>query len=150
MSVEVASARLNEIASKVWAMVLGYKLSPVACDPARTDAFVLGKVTISGTWHGSVTLGCSVPLARRAAATMFGKSPGDAEPDEIRDALGELTNMVGGNFKTLLKGDCRLSVPKVLDTVPYGEVVPAPIEHLWFECEGGVVIVNVLAQGAPR
>jgi CheY-specific phosphatase CheX len=148
MNAQVGAAKLNEIAEKVWAMVLGLELLPAKCDPARTDAFVLGRVTITGTWQGAVTLGCSPMLARRAAAAMFGKQPAEADPEEIRDALGELTNMVGGNFKTLLKGDCRLSVPKVLDTVPYGEVVPAPVDHLWFECEGGVVILNVLAQGA--
>lgn len=150
MNVEVASAKLNEITEKVWSMVLGLKLQPAKCDPARTNAFVLGRVTISGTWQGAVTLGCSPQLARRAAAAMFGKQPAEADAEEIRDALGELTNMVGGNFKTLLKGECRLSVPKVIDTVPYGEVVPAPVEHLWFECEGGVVILNVLAQGGAR
>jgi chemotaxis protein CheX len=147
MSVEVAPARLNEIAEKVWAMVLGMRLSPSKCDPAKADAFVLGRVTITGTWEGAVTLGCSPLLARHAAAAMFGKRPNEAEPDEIRDALGELTNMVGGNFKTLLKGECRLSVPKVIDKVPYGQVVPAPNEHLWFECKEGVVILNVHAGG---
>jgi chemotaxis protein CheX len=148
MKVDVAPAKLNEIAERVWSMVLGLKLLPVACDPGRPEArdFVLGKVTISGNWRGSVTLGCSPSVARRAAAAMFGKEPAETDPGEIRDALGELTNMVGGNFKTLLKGDCRLSVPNVLDTVPYGEVVPPPVEHLWFECQGGVVILHVLEQ----
>jgi len=28
------------------------------------------------------------------------------------------------------------------------DVVPAPVEHLWFECQGGVVILNVVAAGA--
>lgn len=151
MNADVPSAKLNEIAEKVWSLMLGYKLLPVACDPARAEArdFMLGRVTISGTWQGSVTLGCSLEVARRAAAAMFGKDPADAELDEIRDALGELTNMVGGNFKTLLRGECRLSVPDVRDLVPYGQLEPAPGDHLWFECEGGVVILNVLAGGAP-
>ena len=86
MNVEVAPARLNEIAEKVWAMVLGLELLPSKCDPARTDAFVLGRVTITGTWQGAVTLGCSPLVARHAAAAMFGKRPNEAEPDEIRDA----------------------------------------------------------------
>jgi chemotaxis protein CheX len=147
MNADVTPATLNEIAEKVWSMVLGLELMPVACDPARAEArdFMLGRVTISGTWHGAVTLGCSPALARLAAAAMFGKPAAAAEPDEIRDALGELTNMVGGNFKTLLKGDCRLSVPNVTDAVPYGEVEPAPNDHLWFECQGGLVILNVNA-----
>ena len=148
MKANVAPAKLNEIAERVWSMVLGLKLSPTSCDPARAEArdFVLGKITISGNWRGSVTLGCSPSLARNAAAAMFGKEPGETEPDEIKDALCELTNMVGGNFKTLLKGECRLSVPNVMGTVPYGEVIPPPVEHLWFECPGGVVILSVLEQ----
>jgi len=148
MKADVAPAKLNAIAENVWSMVLGLKLSPVACDPERAEArdFVLGKVTISGGWHGSVTLGCTPSLARHAAAAMFGKAAAETEPDEIKDAFGELTNMVGGNFKTLLEGDCRLSVPNVVGTVPYGEVVPPPALHQWFECAGGVVILSVLEQ----
>ncbi len=57
--------------------------------------------------------------------------------------------MVGGNSKTLLKGDCKLSVPNVMETVPFGAVEPAPLEHQWFECEGGMVLVNVV-KGPPR
>jgi len=151
MSAEVSPAKLREITEKVWSMVLGLRISRVEFDVRRAQAqeFVLGKVTISGTWQGAVTLGCSSGLARRAAAAMFGKEPNEADAGEIRDALGELTNMVGGNFKTLLKGDCKLSVPNVLDTVPFGAVEPAPPEHQWFECEGGMVLVNV-AKGAGR
>jgi chemotaxis protein CheX len=145
MSADVAPAKLNEITAKVWSMVLGFRILPVQCDPGRAQDhdFVLGKISISGSWVGAVTLGCSSALARRAAAAMFGKLPADADAGEIRDALGELTNMVGGNFKTLLRGDCRLSVPNVVDTVPYGQVDPAPALHQWFECEGGVVLLHV-------
>jgi CheY-specific phosphatase CheX len=127
-------------------MVLGFRIQPVKFDAGKAGSqeFVLGKVTITGTWQGAVTLGCSTGLARKAAAAMFGKLPADADAGEIRDALGELTNMVGGNYKTLLKGDCKLSVPNVMDTVPFGNVNPAPPEHEWFECEGGMVLVNVL------
>lgn len=152
MNADVTAAKLNEIALKVWSMVLGLSLKPSKPDPARTEAkvFVLGRVTISGTWQGSVTLGCSQALARRAAGAMFGKPASEADASDIRDALGELTNMVGGNFKTLLKGDCRLSVPEVVDVVPYGEIKPVPTEHQWFECEGGVVIVNVLDASTGR
>jgi chemotaxis protein CheX len=150
MKADVAPAKLNEIAEKVWSMVLGLKLSPVACNPARPEArdFVLGTITISGQWRGSVTLGCTPNLARNAAAAMFGKAPAETDADEIRDALGELTNMVGGNFKTLLEGDCRLSVPDVKGAVPYGEIVPPAVDHLWFECAGGVVILSVLEEQA--
>jgi chemotaxis protein CheX len=141
----ISSAQLHELTERVWSMVLGFRIQPKALDLTRADseAFVVGRVMISGAWRGAVTLGCSSALARHAAATMFGKPDAEADAGEIRDALGELTNMVGGNFKTLLKGDCKLSVPSVLDTVRLAEVNPSPTEHLWFECEGGMVLVNV-------
>ena len=145
MSDPPGNSKLNEITEKVWSMMLGFRLEPMPFDVKRAESepLVLGQVVISGAWRGAVTLGCSSALARRAAAAMFGKLPADAEAGEIRDALGELTNMVGGNFKTLLRGDCRLSVPNVVDTVPYGQVDPAPALHQWFECEGGVVLLHV-------
>jgi hypothetical protein len=143
--------KVNDIAAKVWSMVLGFRLAPIACDPGRaeTQHFVLGKVTISGSWQGVLTQACSAGLARRAAAAMFGKAPEEAEPEEIRDALGELTNMVGGNFKTTIKGECNLSIPSIVDAVPYGQVEPQPATQQWFECEGGVVLLHVAPLGAP-
>jgi len=150
MSIGVAPTKLNTIADMVWRMVLGFQLKPVACDPQHPglDDIVLASVTISGAWHGVLTLGCSTDVARRAAASMFGKPPHEAAPDDIRDALGELTNMIGGNFKTLLKGDCRLSVPNIVDTIPQGPTDPASVGPQWFECEGGVVLLHVAQRGA--
>ena len=151
MSDPPGNSKLNEITEKVWSMMLGFRLEPMPFDVKRAESepLVLGQVVISGAWRGAVTLGCSAGLARLAAAVMFGKLATEADQTEIRDALGELTNMVGGNYKTLLKGDCKLSVPNVMDTVPFGAVNPAPPEHQWFECDGGMVLVNV-AKGAGR
>ena len=44
---------------------------------------------------------------------MFGAEPGDLSDDEVSDALGELTNMVGGNIKSLLPAPSQLSLPSV-------------------------------------
>jgi CheY-specific phosphatase CheX len=129
-------------------MVLGLKLKPASSTPhlpANLD-FVLGRITITGAWQGEVTLGCSAELARRAAAAMFGKPPEQADAEEIRDAIGELTNMVGGNFKTILKGECRLSVPSIVDPVLLIRLEPTSEKHQWFECDGGVVFLGIFRQ----
>lgn len=145
----LAPAKLNEIANRVWSMVLGLKLKPTSLNrrPSADLSFVLGTVRISGAWQGELTLGCSAELARKVAAAMFGKSPEQAEPEEIRDAIGELTNMVGGNFKTILKGECRLSVPSIVDPVLLARFEPTSEKHQWFECEGSVVFLGILRQG---
>lgn len=150
MSASMAISNLNEITETVWSMVLGMQLSRVASGRGHlgSELFFLGRVSISGHWQGAVTLWCSSALARRAAAAMFGKEVADAEDGEVRDALGELTNIVGGNFKTLLKGECSLSVPNVMDGVPLGELTADPAKNGWFDCDGGTLVVNVEFQEA--
>ena len=150
MNSGAAPTKLNEIADKIWRMVLGSKLTPVTSCPRPSDCpdLVLSSVTISGAWNGVLTLGCSVDVARRAASVMFGKPVEATAADDLRDALGELTNMVGGNFKTLLKGDCRLSVPKVVSEVPNEQLTPSPLKHQWYQCDGGLVLLHLFKETA--
>jgi hypothetical protein len=37
-----------------------------------------------------------------------------------------------------LAGSTNRNAANVLDTVPFVAVIPAPPEHEWFECEGGI------------
>jgi len=145
MSLGAAPRKLNEIADKVWRMVLGVRIRPVECEPLLGDIkeFVLASVMISGAREAVLTLGCSNEVARLAAATMFGKQVEDVDPEETRDAVGELANMLGGNFKTLLKGDCRLSVPREVTTIPECQTEPALFRRQWFECESGLILVHL-------
>ena len=50
---------------------------------------------------------------------MFGLEPAAAGLEEVRDALGELTNMLGGNLKALLPGPCFLGLPTVVSGHDY-------------------------------
>ncbi len=43
------------------------------------------------------------------------ESEGEAGPELVHDALGELTNMVGGNLKAMFGGKCHLGLPQVSD-----------------------------------
>ena len=42
---------------------------------------------------------------------MFGEGPEATSADMVEDALGELTNMTSGGFKSLLPEPCYLSLP---------------------------------------
>lgn len=141
----VGVSQIHQVTQTVWSTVLGLKIQPTKLTPPEAERFVIGKVNISGAWQGAVTVGCSAALARLVAGSMFSTPPADASIEEVRDAVGELTNMVGGNIKSLMKGDCRLSVPAVVDGVGYGQQEGPPAIHaLWFACEGGVVLVCLI------
>src|SRR5262245_53985594 len=96
---------VHRVVSEIWTTVLGLDVE-VATPPRGTHAerTITGFVHVSGDWHGTVTLACPTELAHRAAATMFGIDDGDLSSEDVKDALGELTNMTGGGIKSLLDG----------------------------------------------
>ena len=63
-------------------------------------------------------------VARRAAAVMFELDASAASLEDMQDAVGELTNMTGGNVKALLEGQCALSLPAVVEGRDYS--IPCP------------------------
>ena len=87
-----------------------------------------GTIGFAGKITGRVYLRMTLPSARIVAAAILGCKPEamhDAE--EIRDAIGELLNIMTGNFKSNLCDaglDCKLEPPKVGITDDYA----TPIE----------------------
>ncbi|HWG95258.1 MAG TPA: chemotaxis protein CheX [Mycobacteriales bacterium] len=107
------------VAEEVWSSLLGEPLVPLLVpeqpgspeDAGRTS----GRVLIRGAWEGGVVLAGSARLARTVAAAMFDLPQEQLTDDEVRDAFGELTNMVGGGIKSLVPGPSTLSLPAVSD-----------------------------------
>ena len=110
----VAEEELDGITRMVWESLC----LPVERLPGDTPtegvlpAFV-GTISISGAWEGTVTLHCTEELARHATSVMFEMDPGSVTDAELHDAVGELTNMIGGNIKALVAQPSRLSLPSV-------------------------------------
>jgi chemotaxis protein CheX len=122
----VTGEQIAEITRDVWSSFLSLDLEIAPVDPhaslsGRTST---GCVHISGEWNGTVFVQCSSEHAAKAAEAMFMADPGTLGEDEISDALGELTNMVGGNIKSLLPEPCKLSIPTVAGGENYTVRVP--------------------------
>jgi len=77
----------------------------------------------------------------------LGETPPTLE--DIRDALGEVTNMTGGNIKALVSGTCHLSLPAVVEGKAYTIRVPSTqaVERVTFECDGMYGVVSVMTVG---
>lgn len=121
-----------QITGDVWDSFLQLPLRTATATRPSNEHEAHAAVHISGTWNGSVTLSCSRELVRRAAGAMFQADPGELDEAEIRDAFGELANMVGGQVKSLLPEPSQLSLP----AVSYGEA------HA-FAVPGAVVVTQV-------
>ena len=141
------------ITRDVWESFTGRTIEP-ADDQERLDGgdVIVGCITVTGEWQGSVLLACPAQLARMAASAMFDLPAAQLDDEQVADALGELTNMIGGNIKSLIPGPSRLSMPTV--TVGASSTVPAPgaalLSTVSLACEGLPLTVSVWRMRADR
>lgn len=82
--------------------------------PTALASAVTALIGFEGAYQGLVWAHCSEPLAVRMAAGMRGG--GAHSDDDVRDALGEMVNILGGEVKLFLSPggrDVSLSLPAV-------------------------------------
>ena len=96
---KIEEGKVCEAVESIWTTMLGLQATANQTMMAgRLKASNLtGCIYITGAWQGAIKVECSGGLARRVAAIMFGADACDVTPDQINDALGELTNIIGGN-----------------------------------------------------
>jgi chemotaxis protein CheX len=107
-------AEIIQYTKEVWQSILEIEVETTdVFKSSEIEKTLLGFIQITGAWNGTISIHCSASVARRAASVMFGIEEVSASMEEIQDALGELTNMVGGNIKGLLPEhqQCQLSLP---------------------------------------
>ncbi len=111
---------------------------------------ITGCAQITGAWEGAVLLECSVALAHRAAAAVFRTDPAELSVADLEGAIGELTNMHGGNLKGLLPDSCFLSLPAVVHGRDHRLRVPGAAEvcRQVYECDGERFVVSILGRTA--
>jgi len=99
--------------------MLGCQLPPAGLEETHLD--VTAMVGLAGQLCGVLSVRCS----QKAAAVMTCKMLGvalDKVGAEVADALGEVCNMVAGNFKNKIAGlaeGCMLSPPTVITGSDY-------------------------------
>ena len=126
---------------------LDLQQSDIPLPPATTgEQRWSGCIALSGDWRGAVTVSCMEPMAKLAAASMFGMDSSEATSAEIQDAIGELANIMGGQTKMVLGGSCALGLPVVIEGESFEATVPhsRPVVTLHFLCEGHPVEVAIV------
>lgn len=97
-------------------------LPPAAVIPFR-ETHLVGEINFAGKATGSIQLRLPLSAAPLVGARLLGLQPEDlSEPAAVGDAIGELCNMIGGNFKSNLCDaglNCKLSLPKVTRTADF-------------------------------
>lgn len=130
-------------AIEVFNMMANTELAPLPEQPEQPHGEQTAMVGLAGALCGMITIRCAKETAIKLATRMLGEDA-KSNPSMVGDALGELCNMVAGNFKSKISSladHCMMSVP----TVIYGEdyVMQMVQPHSGFqaalECEGAPV-----------
>jgi chemotaxis protein CheX len=139
---------INDLVGDIWGSVLGIPTTPASSDVRLDEPRLTGFVHIHGDWEGTVTVDVPVGLAQQGAATMFGMELEELTTDEVDDALGEITNMTGGGIKSMIAGQCKLSLPTVVQGKSFTVNVRGTeeIHELIYEAGGSWLVVRVLAR----
>jgi CheY-specific phosphatase CheX len=144
---QLYETEICEYTESIWKNILDLDVKKIEEDycPSDGESILAGCVHISGEWEGAVTLDCPADLAKQVASIMFQLTEDELSSDLIQDALGELTNMTGGNIKSLLPEPCYLSLPAVSMTehrlkIPGSELTT----KVSFKCWGYKFKVSIL------
>ena len=77
--------------------------APISDDALRPGANVVGTVAFAGETSGLVVFYSTLEGAQAITASMLGIEPASVN-GELPDAIGELTNMIAGSFRTRMAG----------------------------------------------
>lgn len=93
------------------------------CQSDKTSDAAVNSLTaaihFAGEWKGAVLLQCGLPEALAFTDCLMMGEQHSGVDDDVRDALGELVNMVGGNLKSVLPPGVALSIPSVVAGTDY-------------------------------
>jgi chemotaxis protein CheX len=114
-SIEILTSALAQIAESVFATMMNLEVGQGGTPWFPGGNRLTSALHLAGDWNGAVLLECDREQACRFAGRFLSMDPPDTLDDVVRDVLGELANMIGGNLKCVLTPGIRLSMPSVVD-----------------------------------
>jgi chemotaxis protein CheX len=105
---------------EVFEIMLGCRVKRAEESEPKPNGEFTAMVGLAGALCGILTVCCNAKTAGQIAKSMLGDTAESQE--QVGDALGEICNMIAGNFKNKLAGTddrCMLSVPTVISGGEY-------------------------------
>src|SRR5688572_21792128 len=120
--------------------------------PIDGQPHIVGTVGFIGEANGLMYIYLPLTFARLCTKNLLGMTErelDDAGEDTINDAVGELTNMTVGSFKSGLCDagySCMLTMPSILRGSNFCiEPISSAVRHLYFfDCAGHRVVTDIL------
>jgi chemotaxis protein CheX len=146
VNLDIHADELAQIVESVFATMMELEATPLDAPWCIADDRVTAAVQLNGDWNGAVLVECGHQLACRLAGRFVGMDPPEEVDEIVRDVMGELANMIGGNLKCVLTQGLQLSIPSVVSGHEYTlQMCRADARHrLTFQCPEGRFWITVL------
>jgi chemotaxis protein CheX len=121
IAIEVESHQVDiaQIVETVFHTMLDLDVQRSNVSSAAVPNSLTAAVHFAGDWKGAVLLQCGLPEALAFTNCLMPGYEHVGADEDVRDALGELANMVGGNLKSVLPPGVALSIPSVVAGTDY-------------------------------
>lgn len=118
----VEAGELHQIVASVFQLMMGLDVEPVDRPWSPQPDHLAAAIQLNGSWTGDLVLEASPTTARHLTGLFLAMDPPEQVDDEVHDVLGEITNMIGGNYKCALAPGATISIPSVS---PASDYLPA-------------------------
>jgi CheY-specific phosphatase CheX len=117
-TVENINDQVSVIVEDVFLSMLGFQVQHhPSC--LTEDEQITASVFLAGEWRGAVSIEMGMGQAIEITAQLNPESSPAGLDDDVRDAIGEVANMIGGNLKASLPGGTHMSMPTVVRGTDY-------------------------------
>jgi chemotaxis protein CheX len=143
---DILPSDLAQVVESVFATMLSLEVGQCGAPWFPSGDRLTSAIQMAGEWNGAVLLECDRKQGCRFAGRFLSIDPPDTVDDIVRDVLGEMANMIGGNLKCVLSPGIRLSMPSVVDGGDYRiKVCGAEVrDRIAFQSAEGPFWVTVL------
>ena len=103
----------------VFTTMLRYEVRESADDYVPRACVETFAIFFTGEWTGAVIAECGEAQCRFFAQRLMGIPEPPSMDDDVRDAMGEVLNMIGGNLKAVFPPGVTLSLPVAIESTEY-------------------------------
>lgn len=140
---------LDKDVREIFSTMVGAEISPseLAVTEKKFKDCVTAMVGFAGNFNGMISVNTPKKLAMTFASQMLGMEITEFH-DDVRDALGEIANMIGGSFKHHFAKngrEVRLSTPSVISGDEYVMSIGSipDTQTLMFKFDGDHFMISV-------
>ncbi len=151
-SLDVFRDDLAQVVQSVFQTMMDLEIAASQAPWTHPPDTITAAVHFAGDWRGAALVECDARQACQFAARLMGIALPAAIDDDVRDAMGELANMVAGNLKSVLPRGVGLSMPSVVEGSDYTLRVcgEKAVERLTFSSAlgaFGITLIEMLQSG---